>query len=162
VVRERIAEPCGAPTLQDDDLRRIIRGRAQGYVRNDGVLQNSELMDNSYKLGGGGLCSSSDDLVRFAQALIDGKLVDKDTLAAMWTPQKARDGTMVPYALGFRVGSEGGRRIVAHGGAQSRVSTFLLLLPDARVAIAILCNLEGVRLQSLALQLAKLIVADGK
>jgi len=92
VVKERIAGPCGAPTLQDDDVRRLIRGRAQGYVRQDGVLRNSELMDGSYKLGGGGLCASAEDLVRFAQALVDGKLVKPETRASMWTRQHTSDG----------------------------------------------------------------------
>ena len=162
LVRVRIAEPAGAPTLQDDDVRRIIRGRAQGYRRVGGKLQNSELMDNSYKLGGGGLCSSADDLVRFAQALMDGKLVGKDMLVAMWTPQQTRDGQRIEYALGFRVMGEGTRRAVAHGGAQSRVTTFLVLLPEQRVAIALMCNLEGARLQPLAKELAGMVVGDGR
>lgn len=161
VVRERIAERAGAPTLQDDDLHRIIRGRAQGYVREGGVLQNSELMDGSYKLGGGGLCSSSDDLVRFAQALMDGRLVGEETLRLLWTPQSTKDGTRIDYALGFRVGEHRVHRTVFHGGAQARVSTFLLLLPDAHVAIALLCNLERVRLQPVALQLAAIVVPPG-
>ena len=41
VLRERISEPCGAVTLQDDDVRRIIRHRAQGYVRVGGELRNN-------------------------------------------------------------------------------------------------------------------------
>lgn len=161
LVRERIAGPCEAPTLQDDDVRRIVRHRAQGYVREGGVLRNSELMDGSYKLGGGGLCSSADDLVRFAAALLQGKLVAPETLAAMWTPQKTSAGATIDYALGFRVAERRGNREVYHGGAQSRVSTFLLLLPERRVAVAVLCNLEGVKLQALARQLVDLVV-DGK
>lgn len=158
VVKERIADRCGAPTLQADDLRRIIRGRAQGYVRQNGVLQNSELMDGSYKLGGGGLCCSSDDLVRFAQALMDGRLVGADTVRLLWTPQTTKAGAVIDYGLGFRIGEHRGQRTVFHGGAQARVSTFLLLLPDARVAIALLCNLERVRLQATALRLAEVVV----
>jgi len=161
VVRERIAGPCAAPSLQDDDVRRLVKHRAQGYVREAGALRNSELMDGSYKLGGGGLCSSSDDLVRFAAALMAGKLVSAETLAAMWTPQRTKSGAPVDYALGFRVAERRGAREVWHSGAQARVSTFLLLLPERRVAIAILCNLEQVKLQALARQLADL-VRDGR
>lgn len=156
-VRERIAVPAGAKTLQDDDVVRLIRGRAQGYVRQDGVLLNSALMDGSYKLGGGGLCASAEDLVRFAQALIGGKLVKPATLAAMWTRQRTTDGKEIDYGLGFRVGHEDGRLVVGHSGAQSRVSTMLLMLPEQRVTVAILCNLERVRLQPLAKQIGDLV-----
>ncbi len=156
VLRERIAEPCAAPTLQDDDVRRIVRGRAQGYVRRDGELRNSELMDGSYKLGGGGLCASAEDLARFAQALMAGELLRPETLAAMWTRQRTAGGTEIGYGLGFAVGRDAGRLVVSHGGAQSRVSTMLYMLPEQQVAAVVLCNLEGVRLHPLCKQLALL------
>ena len=159
VVKERIAGPCGAGTLQDDDVRRLIRGRAQGYVRQDGVLRNSELMDGSYKLGGGGLCASAEDLVRFAMALVDGKLVKPETRASMWTRQHTSDGKATGYGLGFGVATENGRLVVSHSGAQSRVSTMLYLLPEKRIAVAILCNLEHCRLPPLAKQIADLVAA---
>lgn len=162
VVRERIAGPCAAPTLRDDDVRALIRGRAQGYVEVDGVLQNSELMDGSYKLGGGGLCASAEDLVRFAQALLAGELVSASTLAQMWTRQRTRDGSPIDYALGFRTGRRNGHRFAGHSGAQSRVSTVLLILPDDGIVVVLLCNLEGVKLQPLAERLAELVLAETK
>src|SRR5262249_12486769 len=100
-------------------------------------------------------------LARFAATLMAGKLVSADTLAAMWTPQQTKDGATIEYALGFRVVERRGTREVSHGGAQSRVSTFLLLQPERRIAIAILCNLEHVKLQALARQVADL-TSDGK
>ncbi len=162
VLRERITGPCAAPTLQDDNQKRIIRGRAMGYVRKDGVLQNSALMDGSYKLGGGGLCASAEDLVAFAQALVAGKLVKPETLQAMWTRQRQKDGTEIEYGLGFRVDREDGRLVVAHSGAQSRVSTMLYVLPEQQVVVVILCNLERVRLQPLAKEIANLVAPVAK
>lgn len=161
VLRQRIAEPAGASTLQDDDVRRVVRGRAQGYVRVGDVLQNSELMDASYKLGGGGLCASAEDLARFGVALLDGKLVAPATLQQMTTRQQTttgeRVGEEIDYGLGFRVEAQGARPLWWHSGAQSRVSTMLLLLPQERVVVVILCNLEKVRLQPLARRLADLV-----
>jgi CubicO group peptidase (beta-lactamase class C family) len=157
VLRERIAVPAAAPTLQDDDVRRIVRGRAQGYVRVGDTLQNSELMDASYKLGGGGLCASAEDLARFCVALLDGKLVAPATLQAMATRQRTRSGEEVDYGLGLRVDRVGDRQLWWHSGAQSRVSTMLLLVPAERVAVVVLCNLEKVRLQPLARRIAELV-----
>jgi len=157
VVHDQVALPSAAATLQDDDVRRVIRGCAQGYVFVDGVLQNSELMDSSYKFGGGGLCASAPDLVRFAQALMSGKLLRPETLAMMWSPQALKGGGSSDYGLGFRISERDGRRVVQHGGAQSRVSTMLYLLPDQQVAVVLLCNLEKVRLLPLAQQIADLV-----
>ncbi|MCC7399724.1 MAG: beta-lactamase family protein, partial [Planctomycetes bacterium] len=83
VVRELVAGPSGAATLQDDDPGRVIPHRAQGYVRVDQELRNSALMDASYKLGGGGLCCSAEDLARVGVALLAGKLLRPESLTAM-------------------------------------------------------------------------------
>jgi CubicO group peptidase (beta-lactamase class C family) len=154
LVQERIAKPAGAVSLQDDDVRRIIPHRARGYVQRGRELRNSELMDSSYKLGGGGLCASATDLVRFAQALLAGKLVTAETLATMSTEQHTTDGKGTGYGLGFGVATHNGVQIVQHSGAQSQVSTMLLMLPESRVAVAVLCNLEGQKLGALTRELA--------
>ena len=77
----------------------------------------------------------------------------------MWTRQRTTGGEETTYGLGFRVSTEDGRKVVAHSGAQSRVSTMLYLLPEQKVAVVVLCNLEGVRLPPLAKQLALLAAA---
>lgn len=162
VLKQRIAIPCEAPSLQDDDQRRIIKGRAQGYVLRRGPvgasqlgqLQNSKLMDSSYKLGGGGLCSSAKDLARFAAAVMAGRLLKPETTAAMWTRQKKTDGKLIGCGLGFGLQTVRGQRFVQHSGAQSRVSTMLCMMPDDRIGVAIMCNLEGVRLKKVAHEIA--------
>ncbi|MCR9243410.1 MAG: beta-lactamase family protein [bacterium] len=159
VVREWIAEPSRAPSLQDDDVRRLIKHRAQGYRERGAVLENSQLMDGSYKLGGGGLCSSAPDLVRFGQALLADRLLQRETLELMWTEQRTAGGDGTGYGLGFRVGKRGGRRTIAHSGAQSRVSTMFLMLPDDGIVVALLCNLERRRLAGLANAVADLALA---
>ena len=155
VLAKRVSAVAAAASLQDDDLRRIIPHRAQGYVRRSGELRNSGLMDSSYKLGGGGLCSSAPDLARFAQALIGGKLVSQQSLAQMWTPQRTVDGAATGYGLGFSIGKLDGELLVGHSGAQSRVSTILQMLPKQGVGVVVMCNLEGVKLGGLAAKLLR-------
>jgi len=153
-VRDQIAAPAGADSLRDDDVQAIIAHRAQGYVKQGTELMNAQLMDPSYKLGGGGLCCNAPDLVRFAMALMDGRLLCKESVAELWTAQKTRDGKATSYGLGFGVASRDGRRVVSHTGAQARVSTALCLLPDQSVAVAVLCNLEHVAVGAMAQAIA--------
>lgn len=160
-VREQIAAPSGAATLQDDDVRRIVVGRAAGYVRVGGELRNSRLMDSSYKLGGGGFVCSAPDLVRFANALLAGRLVKPASLEAMWTAGRLANGEATTYGLGFGVGRREGRRVVSHSGAQSRVSTMLYILPEERIVVVVLANLEGLRLSALASRIADEVAASG-
>jgi len=154
-----IAARAGAPSLQDDDVRRLIRHRAQGYIRRGEALENSALMDGSYKLGGGGLCSSAPDLARFGLALLDGRLLGEDALRTMTQEQQTTAGEGVGYGCGLRIGERHGRREFQHGGAQSRVSTVMVLWPEPRAAAVVMCNLEGVRALPLAQQLLDTLCA---
>ncbi len=150
VVKEHIAAPAGAASLQDDDQRRVIPHRAQGYVVRGAELQNSQLMDSSYKLGGGGLCSAAVDLARFAGALMGGALLKEETLALMWTSQRTADGEETGYGMGFSVKQLEGELEVGHSGAQARVSTMMLMLPGKQIGVVVMCNLEQVKLAGVA------------
>ena len=62
------------------------------YVRNEkGRLENAPQVDNSYKWAGGGFLSTSEDLLKFGNAMLysfqnsDGYL-KSDTVKMIWTP----------------------------------------------------------------------------
>jgi CubicO group peptidase (beta-lactamase class C family) len=143
-VRENIFRPAGMDHIRADDVNEIIPNRAQGYSKTEsGGLRNSGLADTSYKIPGGGFCSTVVDLARFAIALQNGILVKKYTLEQMWTRQKTRGGQQVDYGLGWAIDDQNGVKRVAHGGGQQRVTTFLAMIPEKRVAIILMTNLEG-------------------
>lgn len=156
-VRENIFQPAGMDRARDDDVFALIPHRAQGYRRMpSGELQNSPLADTSNKIPGGGLCSTVLDLARFAIALQQGKLLRRETLEKMWTPQMTRDGRQTSYGLGWSLSEHRGRREVFHTGGQPRVSTLLYMRPEDRLAVVLMSNLEGARLLDLARRIADL------
>ena len=56
-----------------DDVYAIVPHRARGYQKTAGQVQNAGLMDSSYKLPGGGLVTTAEDLVSFAIAMTDDR-----------------------------------------------------------------------------------------
>jgi CubicO group peptidase (beta-lactamase class C family) len=124
--------------------------RARGYQLVDGVLRNSVLMDSSYKIPGGGYVTNAEDLVRFAQALLEGKLLKAASLREMWTATAV--STQDPYGLGFALPERG--RFVMHTGGQSGTSTELFIIPETHAAIAVLTNLEHADLRALVRAIA--------
>lgn len=142
-VRENIFRPAGMDRIRPDDVYEIIPNRAQGYSKmENGQLRNSGLADTSNKIPGGGFCSTVIDLAKFAIALQNGDLLTKETLARMWTRQKTREGQQVDYGLGWAIAERNGLKGVAHGGGQQRVTTFLAVFPEKRVALVLMTNLE--------------------
>jgi CubicO group peptidase (beta-lactamase class C family) len=133
----------------------IIPNRAHGYsISASGKLQNCALADTSNKVPGGGLLSTPEDLVRFALALRRGALLRASYVDLMFTPTYTRDHQRVNYALGWKVSSFDHHSVVWHDGGQQGVSTVLVLLPKERLSIALMCNLERVKLYDLAARIA--------
>ncbi len=106
--------------------------------------------DPSYKWAGGGLLSTASDLVRMANALMSYQFLDSTTVELLWTPQLLPDGSLNSqrYGMGWRIDREAellgladSVRVVHHGGSSPGSSAFLLLVPEADVAVAVLTNM---------------------
>ncbi len=118
-------------------------------------------MDSSYKIPGGGLVSTAEDLARFAIAVQSGVLIKQATFAQMSQNQKTRDGRETGYGYGWYIDGIGERKgIVWHSGVQPGATSTLYTFPKERFAVAILTNLEGggrLGLEALANQIADII-----
>lgn len=158
-VREHVFRPAGMETIRPDSVADIIPHRAQGYRRTkEGVLLNSGLADNSYKLPGGGFVSTVEDLAKFAAAIQTERLLKRETLEQMFAGLKTSDGKETSYALGWGVNTRDGQRIIGHSGAQQRVSTILHMRPDQGLAVVLMANLEGARLSDLAMRVGDILL----
>jgi serine beta-lactamase-like protein LACTB, mitochondrial len=150
-LQKNIFRPADMEHIRSDDSYAIIPGRARGYRKTEsGEVVNTYLADTSNKIPGGGLISTPTDLVDFAIATMNARLLAKPTEAEMWTPQKTRDGKSTPYGLGWGIGELKGKKKVAHSGGQPGTSTNLAMLPDSDVAVAVMCNMEDVPATELA------------
>lgn len=172
LMQKHVLGPAGMQHTVVDDQNAVIPNRASGYIRATesllttlpddhnwvlGNLYNSKLHDTSMKIPGGGLLSTASDLVRFAAAINQQKLLTRSTLHDMWTRQRTTDGKLTNYGLGWSIGRKSGRRAVWHGGAQSGTSTTLLLFPDTGTCIALMSNLQKLSLLKTAAAIAEIV-----
>jgi CubicO group peptidase (beta-lactamase class C family) len=150
-LRQHILDPAGMTRTCVDDIFALVPNRARGYTPRvfavfDGEYRNASLMDPSYKIPGGGLLSTAEDLVRFAIGLHRGTLLSRESLGLMAMPQSTRDGATTPYGLGWYAGPRAGFKpgeSMWHGGVQAGFTSELWLVPSRGFAVAILANLEG-------------------
>lgn len=176
-MRKNVFQTAEMTRTTIDDFRMIVPGRARGYMRLDqqtyaqlpeaakriarvGEIYNSSLHDTSMKVPGGGLVSTSVDLVKFAIALKSGRLVKKSTLEQMWTQQKTKDGTQTGYGLGWGIGQVAGESLISHSGGQSGTSTLLTMLPSRGIVIAVMCNLQGAALNNITQEIGKTLMSE--
>jgi serine beta-lactamase-like protein LACTB len=143
--------PLGMTATGGDDKRKPIAGRAGDYqnIARDGHVIAAPEVDVSNKWAGGGFRSTPRDLAVFGAAMLEGKIVSAEGLAAMFTPRKLRNGAVNPqdYGLGFRIDTLSdpaypGKtwRAIHHGGVAVGAQGMLILFPDSRVVVALSAN----------------------
>lgn len=141
---EHVFRPAGMTHIFVDSFA-IIPHRARGYEKDEnGGVRNAGLMDSSYKIPGGGFVSNPEDLVRFADAVMENRLLKPQTVQMMWTSQKTSDGNETHYGLGWGLADLDGIRIFAHGGGQQGTSTSLIVMPSREYASAVTINMDEV------------------
>ena len=143
LMEKRVFEPAGMRHTAADDPRPIVPDRGRFYTRgpDGGDIVNAGYVDNSYKWAGGGFLSTAEDLVAFANALLDGRLLKPETVQALWTSQRTSDGNDTDYGMGWSVARDAkGRRKVWHSGGAQGGTAFLMIYPEERFVIAMIVN----------------------
>lgn len=104
-------------------------------------------VDLSHRLPGGGFISTPSDLVRLGRRYLDDSYLAPETRATFWTPQKLASGEINPqhYALGWRFHEKeipqiGLLRYANHGGVSRGGQSWLMVLPDYEMAVAVNIN----------------------
>jgi serine beta-lactamase-like protein LACTB, mitochondrial len=158
-VKENVFEPAGMEETQADDFFSVVPHRTRWYHKDKaGVVQNAGVLDSSYKIPGGGLLSSADDMGRFEIAIMADKLLLPATREVMWTPEKAADGRENGYALGWGTQKKYGLALVEHTGGQQGTSTSIILAPERRAGVVVLANMDGVNADVLAHEILKILL----
>lgn len=144
-VNRFIAKPLGMNTLQPDYQWKRLQNRAIGYRKlPTGKVVPSSDTDVSWKLGGGGFISTIDDLAKFAEGLLQHKLVNNATETMMYRRHEITDGTLTNYGLGFQSKKIDGRSTVGHGGSQEKTKTRLAIDLESNSGVVLMSNSEYV------------------
>jgi serine beta-lactamase-like protein LACTB len=161
-VTRHVLQPAGMTHTFVDVQGKIIPHRARPYTKKDSRIINSGFMDSSYKVPGGGLVSTAEDLVRFETALTAGKLLKPTTVAVMWTALKTKDGNPTHYGLGFELMAMNGQKVIGHSGGQQGCTTAMLEAPDKKIAVTVMANIDEVPTPTLASEILTQYLAQIK
>jgi serine beta-lactamase-like protein LACTB, mitochondrial len=140
-LQQRIFAPLGLKQTYLDDPLKLVPLRARNYTKpKDGPLQNAPAVDQSNKWGGGGLVSTVEDLLRYADSYDSHQLLKAATIEQMFTPQKTKDGKPTNYGFGWSSAIEEGKRRIEHTGGSTGATSALAMYPEARTKIVVLVN----------------------
>lgn len=139
-LQENIFAPLGMKQSGYEDPLRIIKNRATGYRQLPGdPITNVPYAEVIRLYAAGGIYSTTEDLLRWDQALNTNKLLSQKSLDEMYTPFRE----MLPgkgYAYGWWTSQKFGRREIAHGGNLAGFITYIARFPSDRVTVIVLSN----------------------
>ena len=149
-VQENIFVPLGMKDSGYDSNSAIIPHRAAGYSPGPNGPENAGFINMTVPLSAGGLYSTTEDLLRWEQALFGGKVLSSASLQKMTTPFKE------DYACGLGVHTVNGRKVVEHGGGIEGFNTMLAYYPEDKLTVVVLSNINGQAPQGIESKLAAL------
>jgi D-alanyl-D-alanine carboxypeptidase len=140
-VSKHIFAPAGMNSTGSVPEEQAVEGRSVGYMDdgNRGVKPNVDTLPYRGTSAGGGY-STVGDLVRFANALESGKLLDAAHVELLTKGKVDARGSK--YAYGFVDEDVAGVRCFGHGGGAPGMNGDLKICPGPGYVIAVLANLN--------------------
>jgi CubicO group peptidase (beta-lactamase class C family) len=136
----------------------IVKNRASGYNRVEGVLTNAPYVDVGFTGGAGAFYSTVDDLLRWDRALSANTLLD-----AAWTA-KLFTAVMNEYGYGWWVQTKFNRRVEWHGGNAPGLVSQITRYPKERLFIGVLSNVwsasDRSQVRAMSNELAALMLGE--
>lgn len=150
LVEARILGPAGMRRTMASQWQRdkalVYFDQAEGF----GVGDNGELLKRPHPrrhlAGGAGIVSTVEDMARYDIALDSGTLASRAVMEKLFSPAKAPDGTVLPYAFGWYVQEYRGEKLYWHSGwdPDNGFSALYLKVPAKSLSLILLANGEGI------------------
>jgi len=141
-VRDNIKNKLGMSTLKISDNESYM-----GFQKKrDGIINEKPIDSKEWVLPGGGWESNIKDLLKFANGILDKKLLK--TTANLWKDDgnkvKNKKGKMVSQTYKRGINSLGSNSTlrVWHGGAHGNLRTLMYIMPNKDIAVVVMIPAE--------------------
>lgn len=151
-VRKGVLDPLGMENTYPTDINGDISDRendlAEFYTRSATGFKKAVVVNNHYKMAGGGYLSTSHDIAKLGSEILNPKIVESKTLQEVLTSQTV-DENPTYYGLGFQVSQDGlGQSFVGHIGNSVGAYSNFFVYPAERMVISILINCTDPKVQN--------------
>jgi CubicO group peptidase (beta-lactamase class C family) len=137
--KKYLFEPAGMKNTEwRDDYERIVPNRAIAYAKTSEGYRTEMPNENTY--GHGALLTTVEDLLKWNDYYLSGKLGGPSLLARQTETMPLNNGKKNNYAAGLVVDLVNGNKIISHNGATASYRSQLEYFPDMGLSFAWLSN----------------------
>ncbi|MBS9462302.1 beta-lactamase family protein [Flagellimonas sp. 389] len=143
-MRNTIPEKVTLALLSDQEM---LVEQSRNYTRTKIGFKQAIPVNNFYKLAGGGYLSTSSDIAKMGQAILNKKLVKPHILSEILASQSVNEKPTY-YGLGFQVSQDDeGRNYVGHIGNSVGAYSNFFIYPNENIVVSILINCSDPKVQ---------------
>jgi len=157
-VKKTIFDPLGMKSTGYPDRDSKSANLAQPLIPADDGWKVANLPLHGTSAGGS--VSTTRDMLRFARALVSGKLVKAETLKLMTTSKTAGMSDALDYGFGFIVNRHESGSSFGHGGIANGTDFDLEIFPDKDLTFIIFANRGAPAFDTLKRNAIKLITGE--
>lgn len=141
-VRDHIFRPAGMESSGSEPEDKLVPDRSKGYMDDGGVWKlNTDTLPYRGTSAGGGYTTVG-DLLRFATALMNHKLLNAQNTERLTTGKvEARPGSKYAYGF-FDESTAGGVRSIGHSGGAPGMNGDLRIYPESGYVVIALANID--------------------
>lgn len=137
-MNEEIWKPLNMNSTYGDIADSTMTHKSKFYFLSE---EEATPYDLSSTYPGGGLISTSNDLVKFGSSMLTGRLLNDSLLNQVFETQYTSDGESTGYGLGWYIGKDSnGMKVWYHAGELPSSGSIVLVYPEHGVVIALLAN----------------------
>lgn len=144
-MKKNIWDKAGMTDTDVEIFGKTYPRKSKLYTKNKkGNFVSDKSTNLSVKVPGGGIQSSVPDLLKFAEAVIEHKLISEATHELMITSSGLKENGN-PYGMGWFIYADTDAnkpygRMIGHSGSQSGTATQLFIFVEKRAAVAVISN----------------------
>lgn len=142
-ITTHIFEVLGMKHTFFDNGDHIIPNRAHGYEKYDDHYRNAAFLSMSQPYAAGAILSTAMDLYTWNKAVMEYKVIRKQSLDKALTPYQLKSGASTGYGYGWWCGNIQGSPDRHHDGLINGFSTFAVYLSKEKVFVVLLTNCEN-------------------
>ncbi len=141
-IEKNIFEPLGMRSSYYGHKSEKILNRAKGYSQKNGEYKDAELISMTIPYAAGSLMSTSSDLLKWNNALINNTLISKASYDKATNGSYLNNGEHIQYGYGLQEGNVNGSISIEHGGAIFGFKSMGIYLPEEKVYVIALSNCD--------------------
>ena len=157
-IKEHIFDKVGMSSSSYGNKKQHIKSSVSGYKVERNQFIKVDDMNLSLAYSAGGILSTTNDLLKWQNALLSNALLKASTIKKAMSPTILNNGKKIPYGYGFRFSRLGRSQVIAHTGSTKGFTSLSIYLPKEKVYITALSNCNCKNINNVAKAVASQFV----